>query len=247
VDLKGKVALITGGGTGLGREISLAFARQGADVAVNYSRSEADAVATARELEGRGVRAIAVQADVSIAADIQAMVDRTASELGGVDLLVNNAGTTKFVGFKDLDNMDEESWDRIMAVNLKGPWLCMKAVAGPMRRAGQGAIVSITSVAGQRATGSSVAYAVSKAGLIHATRCMALALAPEIRVNSVAPGLVLTRWQHAMSEERREEQRQAAPLKRTVQPEEIATTVVECLRNDGMTGQTITVDAGMLL
>src|SRR5918997_1162678 len=117
MDLAGKVAIVTGGGTGIGKAISRALAAAGADVAVNYSRSEDDAVATARELESQGVRAVPLRADVSRSDEVRAMVERTTGELGRLDLLVNNAGMTKFVAFKDPDNMDEESWDRIMAVN----------------------------------------------------------------------------------------------------------------------------------
>jgi 3-oxoacyl-[acyl-carrier protein] reductase len=247
MDLAGKVAIVTGGGTGIGKAVSELLAANGAHVAVNYSRSEADAETTARELQGRGVRSIAVRADVSNADDVRAMVERTVGELGRLDLLVNSAGTTKFVAFKDLDNMDDEAWDRIMRVNVKGPWLCSKAAAEPMRRAGSGAIVNISSVAGLRPGGSSIAYACSKAAVIHLTRCLALALAPEIRVNSVAPGLVLTRWHSYMSQEDRRARAEAAPLKRTVAPEEIATATIECLRNEAMTGQTIAIEAGSTL
>jgi 3-oxoacyl-[acyl-carrier protein] reductase len=247
MDFAGKAAIVTGGGTGIGKAISTLLASLGANVVVNYSRSQADAEATARELEAKGVRALAVQADVSRSADIQRLVDRTVTEFGRLDILVNNAATTKFVPMNDLDNMDDESWDRIMTVNAKGPFMCCKAVAEPMRRSGGGGIVSISSVAGFKAAGSSMAYCVSKAAVIHLTRCMAIALAPDIRVNSVAPGLVLTRWQAGMDESAREAGRQRAPLKRTVEPEEIATTAIECLRNDAMTGQNIVVDAGMLL
>jgi 3-oxoacyl-[acyl-carrier protein] reductase len=247
MDLAGKVAIVTGGGTGIGKAISVALAGAGAHVVVNYSRSEDDAVATARELEGLGVRALPIRADVSRADDIAVMVEQTERELGRLDLLVNNAGTTVFVSFDDLDGVDEEAWDRIMAVNVKGPWLCCKAVAAPMRRAGGGAIVTISSVAGFRASGSSVPYAVSKAALIHLTRCMALALAPDIRVNSVAPGLVRTRWGERFTEEQKQSMESKAPLRRSVAPEEIATAAVECLRNGAMTGQTIVVDAGMLV
>ena len=247
MDLAGKVAIVTGGGTGIGRAISVALAGSGAQVAVNYSRSEEDAAATVRELEGIGTRAIAVRADVSRADDIAQMVARTVDELGRVDLLVNNAGMTVFVPFQDLAGLDEEAWDRIMAVNVKGPWLCAKAVAEPMRRAGSGAIVNIASVAGIKPGGSSLAYAVAKAGVIHLTKCLAIALAPEIRVNSVAPGFVRTRWGERFSEEQKQRMEQSAHLKRGVAPEEIATATLECLRNDAITGQTIVVDAGLIL
>jgi 3-oxoacyl-[acyl-carrier protein] reductase len=247
MDLAGKVALVTGGGTGIGKAISLALARGGANVAVNYSRSEDDAVATAHEVESIGVRGIAVQADVSRAEDVDAMVGRVVEELGRLDLLVNNAGMTVFVPFPDLLGIEEAAWDQIMAVNVKAPFLCSRAAAEPMRRAGGGSIVIISSVAGIKAGGSSVAYAVSKAGVIHLTKCLAIALAPDIRVNSVAPGFVRTRWGERFSEEQKQRMEQNAPLRRGVAPEEIATATLECLRNDAMTGQTVVVDAGLLL
>jgi len=246
MDLAGKVAIVTGGGTGIGKAISEALAAAGTHVVVNYSRSEADAEATARELRDRGVQAIPVRADVSRADEVQAMVGRTVDELGRLDVLVNNAGTTKFVPMPDLDNMDEESWDRIMAVNVKGTFLCCKAAAEPMRRSGGGSIVNISSVAGFRASGSSIAYAVSKAAVIQLTRCMAVALAPSIRVNSVAPGLVLTRWGEQFSEEQKRAAEQNALLKRTVPPADIASAALECLRNDSLTAQTIIVDSGIM-
>ena len=247
MDLAGKVAIVTGGGTGIGRAISAALARGGAHVAVNYSRSEDDAAATVRELDGIGTRAVAVRADVSRSDDVDAMVARVLDELGRVDLLVNNAGMTVFVPLPDLAGMEEEAWDRIMAVNVKAPFLCARAVAEPMRRAGGGGIVNIASIAGLKPGGSSLAYAVSKAGVIHLTKCLAVALAPDIRVNCVAPGFVRTRWGERFSEEQKQRMEQNAPLKRSVTPEEIATATVECLRNDAITGQTIVVDAGMLV
>ncbi len=247
MDLNGKVAIVTGGGTGIGKAISRALAEGGASVAVNYSRSEAEANETAEEITRTGAQAIAVQADVSRAADVHAMVERVVRDLGRVDILVNNAGFTKFVPMRDLDNMDEESWDRIFDVNVKGTWLCAKAVAEPMRQLGAGAIVNIASVAGIRVSGSSMGYAVSKAAVIHLTKCLAVALSPEIRVNSVAPGLVLTRWGAKFSEERIRQSIEAVPLHRTVEPEEIALATLAVIRNDAMTGHVVPVDAGSLL
>jgi len=247
MDLNGKVAIVTGGGTGIGLAISRALAEAGASVAVNYSRSEAEAKEAVGDLHEAGARAIAVQADVSNAADVRAMIERTVDELGRLDILVNNAGFTKFVPMRDLDSMDEEAWDRIFDVNVKGTWLCAKAAAGPMRRAGAGAIVNISSVAGVRVSGSSMAYAVSKAAVIHLTKCLAVALSPEIRVNTVAPGLVLTRWGAKFSEERIRQSIETVPLHRTVEPDEIAEATVACIRNEAMTGQVVAVDAGSLL
>ena len=247
MDLNGKVAIVTGGGTGIGKAISLALANGGASVAVNYSRSEAEASETADAITRAGGRAVAVRADVSIAADVRAMVERVERELGRVDVLVNNAGFTKFVPMRELEGLDEETWDRIFDVNVKGTWLCAKAVAEPMRRAGGGALVNISSVAGLKVTGSSMGYAVSKAAVIHLTRCLAVALSPEIRVNSVAPGLVVTRWWSATSDEELRQRADRVPLKRSVSPEEVATAAMETILNDSMTGHTIPVDAGSLL
>src|SRR4051794_31702635 len=146
MDLKGKVAIVTGGGTGMGKAISTLLAASGVSVAVNYSRSEADAVATAEELTAAGVEAMPIQADVSVAADVTRLVEQTERQLGRVDFLVNNAGYTKFVPMADLEGMPEDEWDRIMDVNVKGIWLCAKAAAPAMQRAGGGAIVNITSI-----------------------------------------------------------------------------------------------------
>jgi 3-oxoacyl-[acyl-carrier protein] reductase len=247
MDLHGKVAIVTGGGTGMGKEISKLLAAAGAHVVVNYSRSETDAVATAQELESNDVKALAVKADVSSAADVAAMIERTEQELGRLDVLVNNAGYTEFVPMRDLDGMTEDAWDRIMDVNVKGIWLCSKAAAPAMRRAGAGAIVNVASVAGLKVGGSSMAYAVSKAAAIHLTKCLALALSPEIRVNAVAPGLVVTRWWGHASDEQLDSMRQSMPLKRSVEAEEVATTTMELIRNDAITGQTIALDAGLLV
>jgi 3-oxoacyl-[acyl-carrier protein] reductase len=247
MDLQGKVAIVTGGGTGMGKEISKLLAAAGAHVVVNYSRSEADAVATAKELETNNVRALPIKADVSSAAEVAALAEQTERALGRIDVLVNNAGYTQFVAMRDVDALSEEVWDRTYAVNVKGIWLCTKAVAPAMRRAGGGAVVNVTSVAGLKVGGSSMAYAVSKAAAIHLTKCLAFALAPEIRVNAVAPGLVVTRWWGHASEEQLNQMRASFPLQRSVEPEEVATAAMELIRNDAMTGQTLAQDAGLLL
>src|SRR5215216_6680206 len=239
MDLKGKVAIVTGGGTGMGKAISTLLAASGVSVAVNYSRSEADAVATAEELTKAGVEAMPIRADVSVASDVAAMVEQTERQLGRVDILVNNAGYTSFVPMADLEGLSEDDWDRIMDVNVKGIWLCTKAAAPAMKRAGGGAVVNVTSVAGLKVAGSSMAYAVSKAAAIHLTKCLALALAPDIRVNAVARGLVVTRWWAHAGEERLAQMAEGMPLKRSVTPEQVATTTLELLANDAITGQTI--------
>lgn len=244
MDLREKVALVTGGGTGLGRAISLAFAREGMDIAVNYSRSETEAAETAAELRALGVRAITVRADVSKADEVKAMVDRVIQEFGRIDVLMNNAGTTVFVPFSDLEGVSETDWDRIMAVNVKGAWLCAKAVAPFMKRQGAGRIIQTTSISGLRPGGSSLPYSVSKAAGTMLTRGLALALAPEITVNAVAPGLIDTRWGRAWGDRDIQKAVEEAPLKRLPSLEDCAAAVVLLAKNDSMTGQTIVVDAG---
>jgi 3-oxoacyl-[acyl-carrier protein] reductase len=247
MDLPGKVAIVTGGGTGMGKEIAKLLAAAGTHVVVNYSRSEADAIATAKEIETNNVKALPIKADVSSATEVAALVAQTERVLGRIDVLVNNAGYTKFVPMKDLDGMPEAEWDRTFDVNVKGIWLCTKAAAPAMRRAGGGAVVNVTSAAGLKVAGSSMAYAVSKAAAIHLTKCLAFALAPEIRVNAVAPGLVVTCWWGHASEEELNQMRASFPLKRAVEAEEVATAALELIRNDAMTGQTLAQDAGLLL
>jgi 3-oxoacyl-[acyl-carrier protein] reductase len=247
MDLKGKVAIVTGGGTGMGKAISTLLAANGASVAVNYSRSEDDAVATAEELTKAGVEALPIKADVSNAADVAALIEQTERQLGRVDILVNNAGYTKFVPMTDMDGMPEDEWDKIFDINVKGIWLCAKAAAPAMRRAGGGAVVSISSISGLKPVGSSMAYSVSKAAAIHLTKCLAMALAPDIRVNSVAPGTVATRWWDHVGEEGLKRMAEGLPLKHLITPEQVATATLELIRNESITGQTVVLDSGALL
>lgn len=247
MDLQEKVAIVTGGGTGIGKAIAKLLAVAGAHVVVNYSRSEADALATAQELETNTVQALPIKADVSSAAEVAALVAQTERTLGRIDVLVNSAGYTQFVAMRDVDALSEAVWDRTFAVNVKGIWLCTKAAAPAMRRAGGGAVVNVTAVGGLKVSGSSMAYAVSKAAAIHLTKCLAFALAPEIRVNAVAPGLVVTRWWNHASEAELHQMRASFPLKRAVEADEVATAALELIRNEAVTGQTLAQDAGFLL
>ncbi len=244
MDLKGKTALVTGGGTGLGKAIALALAREGMDVAIVYSRSEKEAAETVDELKALGSRSIAIRGDVSQAAEVKAIVDRVMSEYGRIDVLINNAGATVFVPFDDLEGISEGDWDHIMAVNVKGPWLMAKAVAPIMKRQGAGRIVQTTSVSGLRPGGSSLAYTVSKAAETQLTRGLAMALAPEITVNAIAPGLIDTRWGRAWGEEALRRGIEGSLLKRLASLEDCAAAVLMMVKNDSMTGQSIVVDAG---
>jgi len=244
VKLKGKVALVTGGGTGIGRGTSILFAQEGAGVAVNYSRSEADAKDTVSEIKKLGVPAIAVKADVSKDAEVRAMMDRVAKELGRLDILVNNAGTTKFIEHADLEGLTEADWDQVLGVNLKGTFFCCRAAVPFMKQQGGGVIINVTSIAGLNGSGSSIAYAASKAGAISVTKSLAKALAPTIRVNAIAPGFVETRWTADWADFRKGHE-QATPLKRVGYPKDMAEVALFLAADSSfVTGQTIVVDGG---
>src|SRR5262245_1915317 len=188
------VCLVTGGGTGIGRASALEFARQGAAaVVISYNASRDDALRTQQEIESSGSAAQILQADVRSQSAVEHMVQSVTDCYGRLDILVNNAGTTKFVPLKDLNAVTDEVWDITLDTNLRGTFYCCRAAAPHLRKS-RGAIINIASVSGQRAAGSSIAYAVSKAGIIHLTKLLAIALAPEVRVNCVAPGMIRTRW-----------------------------------------------------
>ncbi len=245
MDLRGKVAIVTGGGTGIGRAVSLELARLGASVAVNYSRSEEDARQTAADIVAGGGTAIVVRANVSLEADVRAMAATTATALGGIDVLVNNAGTTRYIPLSDLESVTDEIWNDILSVNLIGAFRCARAVAPFILERGGGAICNVTSVAGLTGDGSSLPYAVSKAALNGLTRSLAKALAPTIRVSAVAPGIVRTRWV-AGREEHVERLSKTSLLRRTASPEDVAQMVCALLMQDAITGQVIPVEGGLL-
>ncbi len=249
MQLSGKNAIVTGSAVGVGRATALALAKRGANVVVNYSRSEDEAKETVAEVERLGAKALLVRADVSRDSEVRAMVERAVDAFGSIHVLVNNAGTTAFINFADLEGMTEDHWDRILAVNLKGPFFCSRAAAGPLKETGEGTIVNIASVAGIQAIGSSIAYAASKAGLINLTVALARVLAPEVRVNCVAPGFIDTRWLRqgfgAAFEPIKQRAEEQAPLGRVATPEDIAQVVLSLIEGaDFVTGQTITVDGG---
>jgi 3-oxoacyl-[acyl-carrier protein] reductase len=245
--LNGKVALVTGGATGIGRATVLALAREGAAVAVNYSKSETEARDTARLAEQAGARALPVKADVTREAEVRAMVERVAGELGGLDCLVNNAGWTQRVPHRQLDDLTDEIWERVLATNLRGAFYCVRAAVPHMERRGGGAIVNITSVASATGTGSSMAYAASKAGLDTLTKSLARALAPSrIRVNAVAPGLLGTGFGGGfITPDFLEQTGRITPIGRPATAEEAADAVVFLVANPAMTGYTTIVDGGL--
>lgn len=243
MNLNGKVALITGGGTGIGREIGLAFAREGASIAVNYSRSEKEAFLTLQDILKLDVKAITIKADVSQDSQVREMVNEVIRQFGRLDILVNSAGTTTFVEPSDLEGLTEELWDKALAVNLKGTFFCCRAVVPAMKSNDGGSIINISSIAGTTGIGSSMAYSASKAGVICLTKSLARTLAPEIRVNTIAPGFVDTRWTADWPEFRKMHE-QATPLKRVAVPGDIAESALFLVHSDFMTGQVIVVDGG---
>jgi len=252
MELGGAVAIVTGGGTGVGRAVSEKLAGAGARaVVVNYSRSQSDAEETAQALAKLGCEGVPFRATVADDVQVRAMVDATVSRFGRLDVLVNNAGTTRFIPHPDLEALTEDVWDDVLGVNLKGTFYCSRAAAPALKEAG-GAIVNIASVAGLRATGSSIVYGVSKAGVIQLTRNLAVALAPEVRVNVVAPGLIATRWFRVPfgDEATDQQERQVAsttPLQRVTTPQDIAQAVMGFLGSDMVTGQCVVVDGGRSL
>jgi 3-oxoacyl-[acyl-carrier protein] reductase len=246
MELNGAVALVTGGNGGLGQRICHALAREGAHIAVMYAASRDQAEAVARDLAAtHGVQAEAFGCDITDGAAVTQLVADVTTRFGRLDILVNDAAFNKAIPFPDLDSLTEAVWEKIMAVNLMGPMRLTKAVAPVMKAQGQGRIVNIASVAGLTPTGSSIAYAVSKAGLIHLTRCMAVALAPETLVNCVAPGLLDgTRATANLRPEQVQNAAGNALLKMPADKDDCADMVVTMCRTGTMTGQTVVIDAG---
>jgi len=246
MDLKGAVALVTGGNGGLGQRICHALAREGVHVAVMYAQSREQAEGVARDLASSyQINAAAFACDITDKAAVDRLVSDVTRRFGRLDILVNDAAFNHSVRFPDLDGLTEDLWDKIMAVNLTGPMRLTKAVAPVMKAQGQGRIVNVSSVAGLSPTGSSIAYAVSKAGLIHLTRCMAVAMAPETLVNCVAPGLLEgTRATANLLPEQIELSASSSVLKIAASKDDCADMVVTMCRTDTMTGQTVVIDSG---
>jgi 3-oxoacyl-[acyl-carrier protein] reductase len=248
MELRGAVALVTGGNGGLGQRICHALAKEGVHIAVMYAQSREQAEGVARELASSyQINAAAFPCDITDLAAVGKLVDNVTKHFGKLDILINDAAYNKAIAFTDLDSLTEEVWDKIMAVNLTGPMRLTKAVAPIMKAQGCGRIVNISSVAGLGPTGSSIAYAVSKAGLIHLTRCMAVAMAPETLVNCVAPGLLEgTRATANLPNEMVERNAAGSLLRKAADKDDCADMVVTMCRTETMTGQTIVIDSGRM-
>jgi 3-oxoacyl-[acyl-carrier protein] reductase len=247
-----KAAIVTGGGTGVGRATALRLARLGCAVLVNYSRSRSEAEQTVVDIEALGAKSVAFAADVSDDAAVRQMVAKAVDTFGRIDLLVNNAGTTRFIPAAELDAVTDDDWQRIMMVNVVGPFHCARAVRDPMLAGGGGQIINVSSVAAFIGKGSSIPYAASKGALNNLTMGLARTLAPQIRVNAVAPGFIEGRWlEQGLGESYEAVKRAGAranPLGKICTPDDVAAAILSLATGSPLvTGQVLVVDGGMLL
>ena len=247
MELDGAAVLVVGGAGGLGGQICRAFAREGARVAIADRDRLDDAEAAGAEPRALGAPdTLVVPVEITDLASVEAMVRRVVDAWGRIDVLVNSAGVNRWIPFDDLEAMTPELWDTMLRVNLTGPFLCSRAVVPAMRRQGNGRIVNVVSTAGLGPSGSSVAYAVAKAGLAHLTRCLAVGLGPEILVNGVSPGMMEgTVMSQKLTPEQVAAFRERVALKRTPDLADVAAQVVAFARTDSTTGQNVAVDAGL--
>ncbi len=250
MNIEGGVFIITGSATGLGAAVARRLSSKGGKVVINYTKSEAEANATAEACRSLGGEALLCRADVSDDADCRRMAAETMERFGRVDGLVNNAAQSKIAPHADLEALTADDFNRIFGVNVIGPYQMVRAVTPHMKRQGKGAIVNISSVSGFSGSGSSIAYAASKAALNTMTLSLARALAPEIRVNAVCPGVMQTRWwREGLGEDRYQafidNYAETSPLKAAGDPEIVADPVVWLMEGaEHVTGETIMVDSG---
>jgi NAD(P)-dependent dehydrogenase (short-subunit alcohol dehydrogenase family) len=243
--LNGRVALVTGASRGIGAATAIALAHAGADVVVNYREREAAATDVVSRIDELGRRSLAVRADVTIREQVRAMVVHTIETMGAIDVLVNNAGVLQQKPFADITN---EDWDRTLEVNLKGVFLCSQEALPAMRRQRSGRIVNLASSGGQLGGELAPHYSAAKAGVISLTRSLARLAAPDVAVNCVAPGLIVTEMTNAeIASEAGAEKLQQIPLGRPGSADEVAESIVFLAAAPYVTGQTISVNGGLYL
>jgi len=252
MDIEGKAAIVTGAGTGVGRATALRLAQGGCSVLVNYSRSKDAAEAVAAEVESLGVKALAFKADVAEDAECRAMVREAERAFGQLDVLVNNAGTTKFIPHANLEDVSHDDWNRILQVNLVGPFQCTRAASELLRAGEGGEVVMTSSVAGIAGIGSSIPYCASKAALNNLTITLARVLGPQVRVNAVAPGFIDGDWlQQGLGsayEPIKSAMQQKSPLGKVTTPDDIAAAILSIITGtDLITGHVLPVEGGMLI
>jgi len=241
---KDKTVVVTGGGTGIGRAMCLRFAREGAAVVINYNQSKTHAIEVVAEIESTGGRVLAVQADVSIDREARRLISQSVDRFGRLDLLVNNAGWTRFIPHHDLESLSDEVLDKTWGIIVKGSIYCIRAAVPHLKAAADASIINTTSIAAFTARGSSLAYVAAKSALAGITKALARALAPEIRVNAIAPGFVDTGFVNWAPEVLAELQKPTR-LGSTINPEDVADAAVYLAADaKSTTGQTILVDAG---
>jgi len=246
MELKGKTAIITGGSTGIGRAIALKLASNGVNIAINYSKSLEEAQKTIDEVRKLGVQGDIYKANVSNSLEVEEMCKSVMNDFGKIDILVNNAGTTNYVALEDLNGLLDEYWDNAFNVNVKGAFYTSRCCQKELKK-NNGCIINITSIAGFNGTGSSIAYSASKAAGISLTKSLAHVFAPEVRVNSIAPGIVLTRWVEGQ-EDHIKKYSDGTPLGRVATPEDVAEMASAIIQGgDFVTGQTLVVDGGFTL
>jgi len=238
MDFDGKTVLVTGSSSGIGERCAERFAALGATVVVNSSHSVEAGGAVADRIGG-----IYLQADISDEAAVQAMIAAAVDRTGRLDVVVNNAGTTKIIPHHDLDAVTDEVWHSIIDTNLTGTWSVTRAAVPHLRDSDNGNVINVTSLAGVRVLGSSIPYAVSKAGLNHLTRLLARALGPDVRVNAVAPGLVDTPWTEDW-DEIRAQVKATTPMRRPATPDDIAEACLYLAKSTFVTGDILMVDGG---
>jgi len=249
MDIKGKAAVITGASRGVGAATALALAKGGCSVLINYNGSKDAAESVRKKSEDAGVKAITFQGDVSDDAVCRNMIEAAVEAFGRLDILVNNAGYTEFIKHSDLEGVTDETWDRIMGVNVKGPFQCARAARPHLEASGNGEIVTVSSTSAYNAAGSSIPYSCSKAAVVNMTISLARVFGPNVRVNSIAPGLIKGDWLKAGLGDRYDsvvaDRESKTVLKRVCAPEDVAEAILSIITgSDLVTGQTLMVEGG---